>query len=251
MSVENSSTASHIVVAEGYKTIQPPLEWIKEVKKRCSEFAKQCAPTVFSHYQYRNNAQTMALTMEQLEYSKMAEFYAMWYLVNVCHCECTEPDTTIYQANQKHFDHDLYCWKGARLPENKVAVHVKSCPSSYQIPSWNGQWGGDSGKGRDKDLFESQGQLIMLLQYHPEYYPVVRLYGIIETQVATEFELWQLPRKSGLADNKRFIYNQHSSGHDLVHLPPEKRQFLLSVSSSSSLENSDSESPPTKKIRII
>lgn len=229
-------------------SIDPPSNFVDQAHSMSLEFARECATTVHETYKKRNIDQTMERTTFQLYYSKLAEFYVHWWLSRLSpRMKCTQPDVKIYHSLSKSFDADLHCI--GTTTKKQIAVHVKSCLFSFNVaPSWNGQWGGSSGKGSDNHLFGNDTNSIEGAPLPPQFMAFVQcdingvdskprsvqLHGLVQVKTIQERQLWQLPIKQSLADNKRFVYLKHNSNADLQHLSETERfdtnhltQFLL------------------------
>jgi hypothetical protein len=83
----------------------------------CNEFADKVFPTNKDTYSKRNN--TTENLKKILASSKACE-YIVYRHLRSCNKKCTLPDIKIYDASEKSYDADLYCY------DTNIHIHVKS-----------------------------------------------------------------------------------------------------------------------------
>lgn len=100
--------------------IEKRIEVTSEIKQQSKEFAENVIETNVNQYARRNQG-NRAKIINDIMVGKVAEFAVYQYYKSMG-LDCTQPDTTVYEAKKKSFDADLIVSENLDLKH----IHVKS-----------------------------------------------------------------------------------------------------------------------------
>lgn len=166
----------------------------------CQKFAQQSASSSTNYYKQRNQFDPK-LIEAQIFQGKLGEFATYNYLKDKL-INLTQPDIKIYSSKNKSFDVDLQ--------SDEYKIHVKT-QTVEQAKRFGGsfifQYNGIEKSGHnDDEVFSPIGNNLVSFVFLDLNNHIAKIAGITNLNYLHKYNLFKLPIKKELQNNKRAVY---------------------------------------------